>query len=108
MNEQTNQQTSKTSRIMRENEDAALNFGPKITRWSGYFCIVIGILASKIISIIAGIPMMIIGIALIFLSTYLKKKMKSYKGIIAEEAEIFDYQLQKAREYKKQQNNQEE
>ena len=76
-------------------------FFAKAIKWLAWFLIIIGgILTVTIIGAMAGIPMIIMGVFLIFVSKYMAKQMQAFKGATSEQAEIIEHQLQQARSQK--------
>lgn len=90
-------ETRKMLEMMQANGGA----GAKAIKWFAWFLIILGgILTVTIIGAMAGIPMIIMGVFLIFTLKYMAKQMQAFKGAASEQAEIIEHQLQQARSQK--------
>lgn len=76
-------------------------FAAKAIKWLAWFLIILGgILTITLIGAIAGMPMIVMGAFLIFISKYMEKQMQAFKGATSEQAEIIEHRLQQARSQK--------
>lgn len=79
----------------------ALGILPMLVKWLAWIFIVVGtVLTVTLLGAFIGVPMILIGIAFIFIAKYLIKNMEAIKGVSNEQAEIIEHQLQQARAYK--------